>query len=146
MKITVINGPNLDMLGIRETELYGKKDYRSLVQFCKEEGKKRGIKIDCFQSNCEGKIIDKIHSCYNRREGIIINAGGYTHTSVAILDALKAVAVLTVEVHITDITAREGYRKTSFISEYAAKTISGKGFDGYAEAMDFIKESTKEEK
>lgn len=146
MKITVINGPNLDMLGIRETELYGKKDYRSLVRFCKEEGKKRGIKIDCFQSNCEGKIIDKIHSCYNRREGIIINAGGYTHTSVAILDALKAVAVLTVEVHITDITAREGYRKTSFISEYAAKTISGKGFDGYAEAMDFIKERTKEEK
>lgn len=143
MKIIVINGPNLDMLGIREKELYGNNDYKSLVKFCKEQGKKRGIKIECFQSNCEGKIIDKIHSCYGKKDGIIINAGGYTHTSVAILDALKAVALLTVEVHITDINAREGYRKVSFISEYAAKTICGQGFDGYAEAMDFIKENKK---
>lgn len=143
MKIIVINGPNLDMLGIREKELYGNNDYKSLVKFCKEQGKKRGIKIECFQSNCEGKIIDKIHSCYGKKDGIIINAGGYTHTSVAILDALKAVALLTVEVHITDINAREGYRKVSFISEYAAKTICGKGFYGYAEAMDFIKENKK---
>ena len=143
MKIIVINGPNLDMLGIREKELYGNNDYKSLVKFCKEQGKKRGIKIECFQSNCEGKIIDKIHSCYGKKDGIIINAGGYTHTGVAILDALKAVALLTVEVHITDINAREGYRKVSFISEYAAKTVCGKGFDGYAEAMDFIKENKK---
>ncbi|MGN0767991.1 MAG: type II 3-dehydroquinate dehydratase [Christensenellales bacterium] len=143
MKITVINGANLDMLGIREKQLYGEKSYKSLVKFCKEEGKKRGIKIECFQSNSEGKIIDKIHACYGKSDGIIINAGGYTHTSVAILDALKAVAVLTVEVHITDINAREGYRKVSYISEYAAKTICGHGFDGYAEAMDFIRESKK---
>ena len=77
MKIIVINGPNLDMLGIREKELYGNNDYKSLVKFCKEQGKKRGIKIECFQSNCEGKIIDKIHSCYGKKDGIIINAGGY---------------------------------------------------------------------
>lgn len=141
MKILIINGPNLDMLGIREKNLYGDGTYASLVDLCKKEGKKRGIRVECFQSNCEGKIIDKIHSCYKKKDGIIINAGGYTHTSVAILDALKAVAILTVEVHITDINAREGYRKVSYISEYAAKTICGHGFNGYIEAMDYILEN-----
>lgn len=140
MKIVIINGPNLDMLGIREKKLYGDQTYRALVDLCKKEGKKRKINVTCFQSNSEGKIIDKIHSCYRKADGIIINAGGYTHTSVAILDALKAVAVLTVEVHITDINAREGYRKVSYISEYAAKTICGHGFNGYIEAMDYIME------
>ena len=144
MKITVINGPNLDMLGIREKELYGNKDYKTLVKFCKEEGKERGIKTECYQSNCEGKIIDKIHSCYGKTDGIIINAGGYTHTSVAILDALKAVNIPTVEVHLTDINGREEYRKRSYISEYAEKTICGKGFDGYAEAMEYL--TTKEDR
>lgn len=140
MKILLINGPNLDMLGIREKKLYGDKTYKSLVSLCKNEAKKRKIKIECFQSNSEGKIIDKIHACYKKKDAIIINAGGYTHTSVAILDALKAVALLTVEVHITDINAREGYRKVSYISEYAAKTICGHGFNGYIEAMDYILE------
>ena len=143
MKIIIINGPNLDMLGIREKNLYGDGTYKDLVKLCKEEGKKRGIRVECFQSNSEGKLIDKIHACYGKKDGIIINAGGYTHTSVAILDALKAVAIPTVEVHITDINAREGYRKVSYISEYAAKTICGHGFNGYIEAMDYLLENTK---
>ena len=141
MKLLIVNGPNLNMLGIREKHLYGDKSYKSLVKLCKEEGKKRGIVVECFQSNSEGKIIDKIQSAYGKKDGIIINAGGYTHTSVAILDALKAVALPTVEVHVTDIDAREGYRKFSYISEYAAKKICGHGFNGYVEAMDFFVEN-----
>ena len=144
MKILVLNGPNLDMLGIREKRLYGDKTYAALVALCKKEGKKRGLRVECFQSNSEGKIIDKIHACHGKKDGIIINAGGYTHTSVAILDALKAVSLPTVEVHITDIAAREDYRKFSYISEYAEKTICGHGFDGYVEAMDYLLEKKKQ--
>lgn len=143
MKIIIINGPNLDMLGIREKNLYGDGTYADLVRLCKSEGKKRGISVECYQSNSEGKLIDKIHSCYKKKDGIIINAGGYTHTSVAILDALKAVAIPTVEVHITDINAREGYRKVSYISEYAAKQICGHGFKGYVEGMEWLLENKK---
>src|SRR5574344_1666383 len=123
MKFLVINGPNLDMLGIREKNLYGEKTYKSLVSFIKAEAKKRGVKVKCVQSNCEGKRVDFIHSAYKKYDGRVINAGGYTHTSVVILDALKAVNLPTAEVHITDINAREEYRSKRFVSEYAFKTI-----------------------
>lgn len=138
MKLLVINGVNLNMLGIREKNLYGTQDYRALVKFIRAEAKKRGIKAKCFQSNCEGKIVTEIQRAYRKFDGIIINAGAYTHTSVAILDALKAVDIPAVEVHLTDIYAREEFRHVSYISLAAKKTICGKGFKGYAEAMDFL--------
>lgn len=138
MKLLVINGVNLNMLGIREKNLYGTQDYRALVKFVRAEAKKRGIKAKCFQSNCEGRIVTEIQRAYRKFDGIIINAGAYTHTSVAILDALKAVDIPAVEVHLTDIYAREEFRHVSYISLAAKKTICGKGFAGYAEAMDFL--------
>ena len=136
MKILIINGPNLNMLGIREKNLYGSNTYTDLVSLLETEAKERSIDIKCFQSNHEGAIIDEIQSAYNVFDGIIINAGGYTHTSVAILDALKSVNIPTVEVHITDINKRESFRKFSYISQYAFKTICGQGFNGYIMAMD----------
>ena len=136
MKILIINGPNLNMLGIREKNLYGSNTYTDLVSLLETEAKKRSIDIKCFQSNHEGAIIDEIQSAYNVFDGIIINAGGYTHTSVAILDALKSVNIPTVEVHITDINKRESFRNFSYISQYAFKTICGQGFNGYIMAMD----------
>ena len=138
MKLLVINGVNLNMLGIREKTLYGTQDYRALVKFIRAEAEKRGIKAKCFQSNCEGRIVTEIQRAYSKFDGIIINAGAYTHTSVAILDALKAVDIPAVEVHLTDIYAREEFRHVSYISLAAKKTICGKGFAGYAEAMDFL--------
>lgn len=138
MKLLVINGVNLNMLGIREKNLYGTQDYRALVKFIRAEAKKRGIKAKCFQSNCEGRIVTEIQRAYRKFDGIIINAGAYTHTSVAILDALKAVDIPAVEVHLTDIYAREEFRHVSYISLAAKKTVCGKGFAGYAEAMDFL--------
>ena len=142
MKILVINGVNLNMVGIREPSIYGKQDYKSLVKFIKQEGKKLGIKVTHFQSNCEGEICTKIQKAYNRYDGIIINAGAYTHTSVAILDALKAVEIPTVEVHLSDIYSREEFRRHSYISLYAEKVIAGKGFDGYAQALKYFKDKT----
>ena len=120
-KILVINGANLNMLGIREKTVYGEKTYRDLVEFIKKSAKERGLKVKIFQSNHEGKIVDEIQKAYCRYDGIIINAGGYTHTSVVIADALKAVDIPTVEVHLTDIYAREEFRKNSFISPVAEK-------------------------
>lgn len=140
-KILVINGANLNMLGIREKTVYGEKTYRDLVEFIKKSAKERGLKVKIFQSNHEGKIVDEIQKAYCRYDGIIINAGGYTHTSVVIADALKAVNIPTVEVHLTDIYAREEFRKNSFISPVAEKTIVGKGFPGYADALDYFAES-----
>ena len=139
MKILVINGVNLNMVGIREPDVYGKKDFKSLVKFIKSEGKKRQISVVHFQSNSEGEICTKIQKAYDKYDGIIINAGAYTHTSVAILDALKAVGIPTVEVHLSDIYKREEFRHHSFISLYAEKVIAGKGFDGYAEALEYFK-------
>ena len=136
MKILVINGANLNMLGVREKHLYGDKSYSSLVKLIKASAKERKIKVKFFQSNCEGEIVTAIQKALNKYDGIIINPGAYTHTSVAILDALKAVNIPTVEVHITDVDNRESYRKISFVSEYAFRTIKGKGFDGYIEAID----------
>ena len=140
MKILVINGPNLNMLGIREPELYGKSDYKALIKSVKAHAKEIGVKIKCFQSNSEGTIVTAIQKAYRSFDGIVINAGAYTHTSIAILDALKAVQIPTVEVHITDINSREEFRKKSYISLYAEKFIAGKGIAGYSEALDYLKE------
>ena len=126
------------MLGIREPDLYGKKDYKALVSLIKNECKARGVKVECYQSNHEGDIVTKIQKSLGKADGIIINPGAYTHTSVAILDSLKAVGLPTVEVHLTDINAREEFRKHSYVSLYAQKTIAGKGFDGYIEAIKFF--------
>ena len=140
MKLLVINGVNLNMLGKREPDLYGKKDYKALVQFIKTTAKALSVKVKCFQSNSEGAICTAIQKAYGKFDGIIINAGAYTHTSIAILDALKAVNLPTVEVHLTDIHQREDFRHKSFVSLYAEKVIAGKGFDGYKEALEhFVK-------
>lgn len=140
MKILLINGVNLNMLGIREPDIYGKSTYKDLVRYIKEESKKRSVKVKCVQSNYEGKIVDYIQKAYGRYDGIVINPGAFTHTSVAILDALKAVGIKTVEVHISDVKSREDFRQISYVSKYADKTITGKGFAGYIEAIEhFIK-------
>ncbi len=138
MKILVINGPNLNMLGIREKNLYGDKSYSSLIKLIKNEVKTRKVKATCFQSNYEGAIVTKIQRAYKKYDGIVINPGAYTHTSVAILDALKSVNIPTVEVHITEVNEREEYRKISFVKEFAFLTITGKGFDGYVMAIDAL--------
>lgn len=139
MKILVINGVNINMLGIREPEIYGNENYSSLVKFVKRSAKEKGIKVKCFQSNYEGAIVTEIQRAYKKYDGIVINPGAFTHTSVAILDALKAVNIPAVEVHISDVNSREDFRKISFVSYFAFKTISGKGFEGYAEALDELK-------
>ena len=126
------------MLGIREPELYGKRDFAALEDHIKRCAEKLGVGIKLFQSNSEGDIVTEIQKAHRVFDGIVINAGGYTHTSVAILDALKAVDIRTVEVHLTDIAEREEFRKLSYISLYAEKTIKGKGFDGYAEALEYL--------
>lgn len=138
MKIIVINGPNLNMLGIREPDIYGNKDYRALCSFIKGEAKKRGVKVKIVQRNGEGRLITIIQKCYRKYDGMIVNAGGYTHTSVAIADAIKASGVPAVEVHLTDITKREAFRKNSFLSACVEKTIQGKGFDGYGDAIEYL--------
>ncbi len=138
MKILVINGPNLNMLGIREKTLYGDKTYKALVKKIKYHAKSSAVKVKCYQSNYEGDIVTVIQKAYKKYDGIVINPGAYTHTSVAILDALKSVNIPTVEVHITEVNAREDFRKVSFIREYVVQTISGKGFDGYIEAIDVL--------
>ena len=138
MKILVINGVNLNMLGVREPQIYGAKTYRDLVAHVKAGAKKSGVRARCFQSNYEGAIVGKIQRAARWADGIIINAGAYTHTSVAILDALKAVQIPTVEVHISDVNSREDFRRFSYISLYAEKVIAGKGFDGYTEAIEYL--------
>ena len=138
MKILVINGPNLNMIGIREPQLYGNKNYKDLVKFIKSTAKENKLVVDVYQSNLEGEIVTRIQRAYNKYDGIIINAGAYTHTSIAILDALKSVNLLTIEVHLTDIYKREDFRKLSYVSMHAEKTIAGKGFDGYREAIEYF--------
>ena len=136
MKILVINGPNLNMLGIREKNIYGDKDYKSLISLIKNHAKKSGVKVKCFQSNYEGAIVTAIQKAYKKYDGIVINPAAYTHTSVAILDALKAVNIPTVEVHISAVNEREDFRQISYVSKFAFLTITGKGFDGYIQAME----------
>ena len=138
MKILVINGPTLNMVGIREPEIYGKKTYKDLVESVVSWGQELGHEVKVYQSNHEGDIVTEIQQAYQVFDGIVINAGAYTHTSVAILDALKAVAIPTVEVHLSDINGREEFRKHSYISMYAEKMICGKGFDGYKEALEYF--------
>ena len=135
MKILVINGPNINMLGIREPEIYGAKTYCDLCEMIKAHAEKLGIEIELYQSNHEGDIVDKIQAAYKNADGIVINPAAYTHTSIAILDALKTVAIPTVEVHISDISSREEFRRHSYISQACIKTIKGLGFDGYIEAI-----------
>ena len=136
MKILVINGPNLNMLGIREPDVYGKSTYKDLVEMIQSHADKKGVEVEFYQSNHEGDIVDKIQAAYGNADGIIINPAAYTHTSIAILDALKAVGIPTVEVHISKIEERESFRQNSYVSLLAKKTITGKGFDGYIEAFD----------
>ena len=137
MKILVINGPNLNLLGVREPGIYGKSTYEDLCRLLKEA--LDGVDYELYQSNHEGEIVDKIQNARFDTDGIVINPAAYTHTSVAILDALKAVSIPTVEVHISDINAREEFRKFSFVSLYAEKTIAGHGFDGYREAIEYLR-------
>ena len=140
MKILVINGPNLNMLGIREPELYGKQDYAALVAFAEKACRDNGFEAEVFQHNHEGAIVDKIQSAYGVFDGIIINPAAYTHTSVAILDALKAVAIPAVEVHLTDVSSREDFRKISYPGMACLTTFAGFGFDGYRLAAEYLKE------
>ncbi|MBQ3074213.1 MAG: type II 3-dehydroquinate dehydratase [Ruminococcus sp.] len=138
MKVKVINGPNLNMLGIREPEVYGKATYKDLVEFIEQASKAFSMECDIFQSNHEGDIVTEIQNCLGVYDGIVINPAAYTHTSVAILDALKAVSLPTVEVHISDVDSREEFRKFSYVSLYAEKVIKGKGFEGYKEALGYL--------
>ena len=138
MKILVINGPNLNMLGIREPDLYDRETYETLVEKIRKHAEETGTEVSFYQSNHEGYLVDAIQAAYRVQDGIIINPGAYTHTSIALLDALKAVGIPTVEVHITDVDEREDFRKVSYIRAACVKTISGHGTDGYLEAMDYL--------
>ena len=138
MKLLIINGPNLNILGLREPDIYGRQDYNTLCKMIEEACE--GIDFEIYQSNHEGDIVDKIQASYGNTDGIVINPAAYTHTSIAILDALKAVGIPTVEVHISDINTREEFRKFSYVSLYAEKQIAGKGLEGYIEAINYLKE------
>lgn len=139
MKILVLNGPNLNMLGIREPDIYGASTYDDLVDLITSHCESKGIEVMCLQSNHEGDLVDYIQQAYfDKTDGIVINPGAYTHTSVALLDALKAVQIPAVEVHISKVNEREAFRQISYVSYYCSKTITGKGFDGYIEAIDFL--------
>ena len=138
MKILVINGPNLNMLGIREPDHYGKETYADLVLKIQNYCAEKGVSVKCFQSNHEGALVDEIQNAYQNFDGIVINPGAYTHTSIAILDAVKSVNIPTVEVHISNLEEREDFRQISYIRLAAAKTITGHGTNGYLEAIDFL--------
>ena len=140
MKFLIINGPNLNFLGIREPELYGKKDYAALVERCEKSCRALGVDCEIFQSNHEGAIVDKIQAAYGNTDGIIINPAAYTHTSVAILDALKAVGIPAVEVHLTDINSREAFRHISYAGMACVKTFAGFGFEGYDMAAKYLRD------
>ena len=135
MKLLIINGPNLNMLGIREPGIYGTDSYETLCRKVMDYAAARGVEAECYQSNHEGGLVDKIQAAYGNTDGIVINPGAYTHTSVALLDAVKAVGIPTVEVHISDVSAREAFRQISYIRAACVATISGHGLDGYTEAM-----------
>lgn len=138
MKLLIINGPNLNMLGIREKHLYGAQDFKALCDFILETAQELGVEAELYQSNHEGDLVDCIQNAYQRIDGIVINPGAYTHTSVAILDALKAVSIPACEVHLTDVNAREEFRKISYVRLACEKTFAGFGFDGYKMAMEYL--------
>lgn len=139
MKILVINGPNMNLLGRREPEIYGDQTYEDLIETIKEEAYLLGIDVECFQSNHEGVLIDWVHQGIGKVDGLIINAGAYTHTSIALMDAVKGSGIPTVEVHISNPKEREDFRKISYLSMVADKTIEGKGFEGYKEALQWLR-------
>ena len=143
MKLLIVNGPNLNMLGIREKHLYGAQTYADLVAFLQKKADELGIEIEIYQSNHEGALVDKIQSAYGVMDGIIINPAAYTHTSVAILDALKAVNLPAAEVHLTDIRQREPFRQISYAGMACQAHFMGMGFDGYAQAMAWMKTQVK---
>ena len=138
MKLLVINGPNLNLLGIREPAIYGAETYAELCRRVKEHAEEREVDVELYQSNHEGDLIDRIQLAYGTIDGIVINPGGYTHTSVALLDAVKAVGIPTVEVHISDVASREDFRQVSYIRLACIATITGHGLNGYLEAMDLL--------
>ena len=138
MRILVINGPNINMLGIREPGIYGKRSFNDLLQLLDDTGKELGIDVEQYQSNHEGDLVDKIQWAYGKIDGIVINPAAYTHTSVAILDALKSVGIPAVEVHISDVDARESFRQISYAGMACCKTIKGHGLEGYREAILYL--------
>ncbi|MBQ7768438.1 MAG: type II 3-dehydroquinate dehydratase [Oscillospiraceae bacterium] len=140
MKILVLNGPNINMLGIREPGIYGKQTFSDLLDLINQTAKETGIAIDQYQSNHEGALVDKIQAAYGDYDGIVINPAAYTHTSVAILDALKSVSIPAVEVHISDVDSREAFRQISYAGMYCEKTIKGQGIDGYRQAIIYLTE------
>ena len=140
MKILVINGPNLNMLGIREPGIYGKQTFADLLALIETTAKEENLEIEQFQSNHEGAIVDRIQESYGKVDGIVINPAAYTHTSIAILDALKSVSIPAVEVHISNVDAREAFRQISYAGMYCEKTIKGQGLDGYRQAILYLKE------
>lgn len=141
MNILVLNGPNINMLGIREPDIYGKQSFQELLAILEETGKALGVTVEQFQSNHEGALVDKIQEAYGCFDGIVINPAAYTHTSVAILDALKAVAIPAVEVHISQVDAREPFRQVSYAGMACVKTIQGQGLDGYRQAIQYLKDN-----
>lgn len=143
MKILVINGPNLNILGIREPHIYGKNTYNDLCKLITDYAVENGVEIKIFQSNHEGALVDEIQAAYQKFDGIVINPAAYTHTSVAILDAVKSVGIPTVEVHISAVETREDFRQVSFVRQACIKTITGLGFDGYLRAIDALIEDGK---
>ena len=143
MKILVINGPNINMLGIREPDIYGKDTFSSLLSLLEKTAAEEQIEIAQYQSNHEGCLVDKIQEAYGRFDGIVINPAAYTHTSIAILDALKAVGIPAVEVHISDVSARESFRQISYPGLACCKTIAGHGIEGYREAILYLKALTQ---
>ena len=140
MKILVLNGPNLNMLGIREPKIYGKNSFADLLTLLDQTGRETGVEVTQYQSNHEGSLVDAIQEAYGKYDGIVINPGAYTHTSVAILDALKAVSIPAVEVHISDVDAREPFRQISYAGMACVKTIKGQGLEGYRQAILFLKD------
>ena len=138
MKLLVLNGPNLNLLGLREPAIYGKEDYKVLCDKINAHAQKRGIEVEIYQSNHEGALVDAIQNAYGKVQGIVFNPAAYTHTSVALLDALKAVGIPTVEVHISDVSKREEFRQISFVRTACIATIAGHGTDGYLEAIDLL--------
>ena len=140
MRILVLNGPNLNLLGLREPAVYGTRNYQALLDFIAEAAKETGLEVDCFQSNHEGTLVDQIQAAYGVYDGIIINPAAYTHTSVAILDALKAVSLPAVEVHLSDVSLREDFRQISYVRQACIRTIMGQGFEGYRQALLFLKD------
>ena len=140
MKFLIINGPNLNLLGLREPDIYGRQDYAALCGLCRQTCAENGIEAELFQSNHEGAIVDAIQAAYGKVDGIVINPAAYTHTSIAILDALKAVAIPAVEVHISDVKAREDFRQISYAGRACQKTYMGLGLEGYRQAILWLKD------